>query len=70
MPSLCKLSIYNHYISIKIGRWVNTPRYERICSHCNKQEIRDEFPYNLNSTSMQQERLKYFTLNFGIIFLL
>ena len=58
MPLLC----CNHHLEIESGRWVNIPRKEGICNHCNKQEIGDEFHYILKCTSLQQERVKYLTL--------
>ena len=60
--TLCRFRICNHHLPIENGRWVNIPRNERICNHCNKQEIGDEFHYILNCTSLQQERVKYLTL--------
>ena len=61
--TMYRFPICNHHLPIESERWVNIPRNERICNHCNKQEIGDEFHYILNCTSLQQQRVKYLTLN-------
>ena len=43
--TLCRFCICNHHLPIESGRSVNIPRNERICYHCNNQEIGDELLY-------------------------
>jgi hypothetical protein len=39
---LCRFRTSNHKLPIEIGRWNNTNRSNRICTHCNKNELGDE----------------------------
>jgi superfamily II helicase len=36
---LCRFRTANHKLPIEIGRWNNTNRNNRICTHCNKNEL-------------------------------
>ena len=53
--TLCRFRICNLHLPIESGRWVNIIRNERICNHCKKQEIGDEFHYILNSTTRKRK---------------
>jgi len=48
---LCSFRTTNHKLrglSIEIGRWNNTNRHNRICTHSNKNEFDCEFHYILD----------------------
>jgi superfamily II helicase len=48
---LCRFRTANNKLPIEIGRWNNTNRNKRMCTHCNKNELDDEFHYILDSLS-------------------
>ena len=39
---LCRLRVLAHILLIEMGRYDNTPRTERICRNCMRNEIEDE----------------------------
>ena len=47
---LCKMRISDHFLEIEKGRYKNVKREERICHHCNLNEIDDEKHLFLNCT--------------------
>ena len=51
---LCRFRTANHKLPIEIGRWNNTNRINRMCTHCNKNELGDEFHYILDSHSLNK----------------
>jgi hypothetical protein len=57
----------NHKLPIEIGRWNNTNRNNRICTHCNKNELGDEFHYIFTPHQIFPDPLFLFTLYFIII---
>ncbi len=56
---LCRFRTANHKLPIEIGRWNNTNRNNRICTHCNKNELGDEFHYILDCPFFEQYRNIY-----------
>ena len=56
---LCRFRTANHKLPIDIGRWNNTNRNNRICTHCNKNELGDEFHYILDCPFFEQDRNIY-----------
>ena len=42
---LSKFRTSNHKLEIEFGRYRNIPREERICKHCDKQVVEDEFHF-------------------------
>jgi hypothetical protein len=56
---LCRFRTANHKIPIEIGRWNNTNRSNRICTHCNKNELGDELHYILDFPFFEQDRNIY-----------
>ena len=56
---LCRFRTANHKLPIEIGRWNNTNRNNRICTHCNKNELGDEFHYILDCPCFEQVRNIY-----------
>ena len=56
---LCRFRTANHKLPIEIGRWNNTNRNNRICTHCNKNELGDEFHYILDCPFFEQVRNIY-----------
>ena len=56
---LCRFRTANHKLPIEIGRWNNTNRNNRICTHCNKNELGDEFHYILDCPFFEQDRNIY-----------
>ena len=42
---LLKFRTFNHYLSVKTGRWNNILIENRICTLCNAMDIGDEFQY-------------------------
>jgi hypothetical protein len=45
-----------HYLPIENGRWMNIPRNERICNHCDVKEIGDEFQCKDNLLKEDRKR--------------
>jgi hypothetical protein len=56
---LCRFRVSNHFLPIEKGRHENTPRNERTCSLCNKDELGDEFHYLLECKFFENERKLY-----------
>ena len=56
---LCRFRTANHKLPIEIGRWNNTNRNSRICTHCHKNELGDEFHYILDCPFFEQDRNIY-----------
>jgi hypothetical protein len=56
---LCRFRTANHKLPIEIGRWNNTNRYNRMCTHCNKNKLGDEFHYILDCPFFEQDRNIY-----------
>jgi hypothetical protein len=56
---LCSFRTANHKLPIEIGRWNNTNRNNRICGHCNKNDLGDEFHNILNCPFFEQDRNIY-----------
>ena len=56
---LCRFRTANHKLPIEIRRWNNTNRNNRICTHCNKNELGDEFHYILDCPFFEQDRNIY-----------
>ena len=56
---LCRFRTANHKLPIEIGRWNNTNRNNRMCTHCNKNELGDEFHYILDCPFFEQHRNIY-----------
>ena len=56
--TFCRFRTCNHYLPIENGRWMNIPRNERICNHCDIKEIGDEFHYILKCKNnlLKEER--------------
>jgi hypothetical protein len=56
---LCRFRTANNKLPIEIGRWNNTNRNKRMCTHCNKNELDDEFHYILDCPFFEQDRTIY-----------
>jgi len=56
---LCRFRTSNHKLPIEIGRWNNTNRNNRMCTHCTKNELGDECHYILDSSFFEQDRNIY-----------
>lgn len=41
--TFCRFRTCNHHLPIESGRWLNIPRQDRICPHCNLKDLGDEF---------------------------
>ena len=62
---LCRFRTANHILPIEIGRWNNTNRINRMCTHCNKNELGDEFHYILDYPFFEQDRNIYIPIYKG-----
>jgi hypothetical protein len=62
---LCRFRTANHKLPIEIGRWNYTNRNNRICTHCNKNELGDEFHYILDCPFFEQDRNIYIPIYKG-----
>ena len=56
---LCRFRTSNHKLPIEIGRWNNTNRNNRMCTHCTKNDLGDECHYILDSPFFEQDRNIY-----------
>jgi hypothetical protein len=56
---ITKLRLGNHKLPIEKGRWENRSREERICSHCNQNELGDEYHYLFICPFFVDTRKKY-----------
>ena len=58
--ALIKFRTSNHRLPIEVGRHNNIVRSERICPHCNTQDIGDEFHYFSVCPIFFSTRMKFF----------
>lgn len=67
----CKFRTCNNKLPVEIGRWLNINREDRICNHCNKNTVGDEFHYVLECPFFMNERKtllgNYFCKNVNVI---
>ena len=59
---ICKLRVSAHRLLIEMGRYNNTPRTERICKNCMRNEIEDEENFIIRCNKFTKEREELFEL--------
>ena len=57
--ALARFRISSHELHIEHGRHTNTPRNQRLCLHCNNQQIENEHHFLLICQKYTQLRKKY-----------
>lgn len=57
--NICKFRTSNHKLPIEVGRYINIPRHERTCTHCDSPEICDEYHVLFKCTAFNNQRRKY-----------
>ena len=58
--ALCKLRISAHSLMIEKGRHLSLDSKDRLCQHCNLNEVEDEFHFIMNCTLYNDLRMKLF----------
>ena len=56
--ALCKLRISSHSLMIEKGRHLSLDPKDRLCHHCNLNEVEDEFHFIMKCTLYNDSRMK------------
>ena len=59
---ICRLRVSAHRLLIEMGRYNNTPRTERICKNCMRNEIEDVKQFIIRCNKFTKEREEIFKL--------
>ena len=57
--TFCKFRTFNHKLAIEVGRYINTPRINRICIFCNKNTLCDDFLFVLECSMLSEVRNQF-----------
>ncbi len=64
--NICKMRISDHPLEIERGRYKKVKREDRICTHCNKNQIEDEFHFFFKCSKYNNIREEFSNQNIKI----
>ena len=57
--ALCKFRTSNHKLPVEKGRYANLPKYQRLCTICDEDQVGDEYHFLMECPTLENFRDKY-----------